>query len=177
MQLIAFTPTRQPERTPFSWAQAVMSCLVEGGELVWRWPDRIVESRTGRRRGGRFLRRSGPPGTMGGRRCFRGPTPDPARCLPLGHLAAGLQPACQGGSAFKGNSRSQPRESCGEGCRECRLCALPRQNRPAARSSTSHRPAGRPIQGANRAAAGKLRRQVAKRIVAHAKPLGGKMAG
>jgi hypothetical protein len=30
----------------------------------------------------RCLRRSGAPGTVGGRRCCRGPAPDPARCLP-----------------------------------------------------------------------------------------------
>ena len=30
------------------------------------------------------------PGHRGGRRHCRGPAPDPARCLPRGHLAAGL---------------------------------------------------------------------------------------
>jgi hypothetical protein len=38
---------------------------------------------------------------------------------------------------------SQPRaSSCREGCRERRLWALPRQSRPAGRSSLPHRPAG-----------------------------------
>ena len=36
------------------------------------------------------LRRSGAPGTVGGRRRCRGPAPDPARWLPMGHPVAGL---------------------------------------------------------------------------------------
>ena len=105
----------------------------------------------------RCLRRSGAPGTVGGRRCCRGPAPDPARCLPLGHLVAGLlQQHARVEARSKGNFLcSQPRaSSCREGCRERRLWALPRPSRPAGRSSFSYRPAGRPPQGASRAARG-----------------------
>ena len=91
----------------------------------------------------RCLRRSGAPGTVGGRRC--------CRALPLTRLAAcpgascgrASPTACPDRSAYKGNFLcSQPRAlSCREGCRERRLWALPRPSRPAGRSSFSYRPA------------------------------------
>ena len=44
----------------------------------------------------RCLRRSGAPGTVGGRRCCRGPAPDPARCLPWGILRPGFSNSMPG---------------------------------------------------------------------------------
>ena len=73
---------------------------------------------------GRCLRRSGAPGTVGGRRCGRGPTPDPARFLPLGHLVAGLSKQhARVEACSKGNfPSSQPRvSSWREGWRERRV--------------------------------------------------------
>ena len=122
-----------------------------------RWQDRFAEGRMGRRRCGRCLRRSGAPDTVGGRRCCRGPTPDPARCPPWGILWPGFSKHARVEARSKGNFLcSQPRASSRrEGCRERRLWALPRPSRPAGRSSFPYRPAGRlSIQGANRVAPG-----------------------
>jgi hypothetical protein len=68
------------------------------------------------------LRRSGVPGTAGGRRCCRGPAPDPATC-PWGTLWPGFPTACPGRSAFKGEFAMF---SAGESsCREGRSGAAP----------------------------------------------------
>ena len=80
------------------------------------------------------------PGTVGGRRCCRGPPLTRLATCPLGHLAAGLlQQHARVEARSKGNFLcSQPRaSSCREGCRERRLRALPRPSRPAGRSSLS----------------------------------------
>jgi hypothetical protein len=60
------------------------------------------------------------PGHRGGETVLPGPTPDPARCLPLGHLAAGLlQQHARVEARSKGNFlRSQPRASSCRGGRE-----------------------------------------------------------
>lgn len=101
------------------------------------------------------------PGHRGGETALPGPTPDPARCLPLGHLVDGLlQQHARVEARSKGNFLcSQPRaSSCREGCRERRLRALPRQSRPAGRSSLSPSASrAAPKQGANRVAPGRPR--------------------
>ena len=61
-----------------------------------------VGGRAGHRRGGRCLWRSGAPGTVGGKRCCRGPAPDPARLAALGAPYGRACPtACPGRSAFQ----------------------------------------------------------------------------
>ena len=62
------------------------------------------------------------PGTVGGRRCGRGPAPDPARRLPLGQFAAGLlQQHARAEARFKEKfpnvlGRTSPRDGSCPGC-------------------------------------------------------------
>jgi hypothetical protein len=102
-------------------------------------------------------RRSGAPGAAGGIRRCRGPAPDPARCLPMGHLAAGLvhqHARVEGGSKGIFYVLSQEHQLAREGCRSAVL-AQPGQSRRAGRSSLSHRPPAGPQVGASRVAPGR----------------------
>ena len=93
----------------------------------------------------RFLRRSGAPDAVGGRRRCRGPTPGPARCLPIGHLVAGLlHQHARVGARSKANFYVLSREHHLTGRAAVASSAQPRQSRRAGRSSPSPRPAGSP---------------------------------
>jgi len=135
--------------------------VTERSAVLWGNGAGKTGLRRAGRRCGRCLRRSGGPGHRGGETVLPGPTPDPARCLPLGHLVAGLlQQHARVEARSKGNFPCfQPRaSSCREGCRERRLWALPRPSRPAGRSSFPiGRPGRPPMQGANRVAPGRPR--------------------
>ena len=95
----------------------------------------------------RCLRRSGAPGTVGGRRCCRGPAPDPARCLPWGHLVAGLlqqHARIEAGSKEISYVLSREHHLAGRAAVSAVFGLCRDQSRPAGRSSFSYRPAGRP---------------------------------
>jgi hypothetical protein len=98
-------PTNAPTCVWSAWVSStrisVLRLSLSPPEARWRADrahrsqSRLSPTRRARRLGGRLTRvlrrrRSGGPGTAGGRRRCRGPAPDPARGVPLGHAAAGL---------------------------------------------------------------------------------------